>query len=511
MLNRKKIIAALIFLGLSGTMLYGCTVNVYNGKGTETVEDNDSEEKEDDEVLAEAEEEVNEDGESAAIPKLESVDFDLTEYDEDKNKVFESYGNSYLCTADCEGDFPDLAKALKDIDQNEKDAYSATIDEYKEDAAEFAGQQREDGEDYTYYSYNETELKTADDKVVSLLRTEYGYLGGAHPDYYYAAFNIDVKTGKDIILADIVTDKEGLDAILIDKLNEKYPDGDFFDLEESLKSYYIDDASDEENAAAYTFTMGPDGISFYFGPYDLNSYADGAQQIDLTYGDLEGILKDDYIYAGIEEDKKDEISADSRFEEGSGEYIDLYLEKASELDKAGKADQFALIDIDGDGIKELAASSSEGAWDKDQVFLFTVKDDEIVLLTSDIATGMEGHYIGCFEGQNVIDCSGAAAGERHNYYEIKDGELNLLLSLAYFDDPEKDYETVYFVDEKETDEDEYNKKGKKFFEKLEDMTVFETKEMKEYTVKWADGYTELTESDTVPYMSLEELQEAFEE
>ena len=257
--------------------------------------------------------------------------------------------------------------------------------------------------------------------------------------------------------------------------------------------------------------MGPDGISFYFGPYDLNSYADGAQQIDLTYGDLEGILKDDYIYAGAEEDKKDDISADSRFEEGSGEYIDLYLEKASELDKAGKADQFALIDIDGDGIKELAASSSEGSWDKDQVFLFTVKDEEIVLLTSDIATGMEGHYIGCFEGQNVIDCSGAAAGERHNYYEIKDGELNLLLSLAYFDDPEKDYETVYFVDEKETDEDEYNKKGKKFFEKLEDMTVFETKEMKEYTVKWADGYTELTESDTVPYMSLEELQEAFEE
>ena len=43
------------------------------------------------------------------------------------------------------------------------------------------------------------------------------------------------------------------------------------------------------------------------------------------------------------------------------------------------------------------------------------------------------------------------------------------------------------------------------------MTVFDTDEMKEYTVEWADGYTDLIESDTVPYMSLEELQEEFEE
>ncbi len=61
------------------------------------------------------------------------------------------------------------------------------------------------------------------------------------------------------------------------------------------------------------------------------------------------------------------------------------------------ADQFALIDIDGDGIGELVASDSEGSWEKDQVFLFTVKDRE------------------------------------------------------YFDDHEKGDEIVYFVDEEETD------------------------------------------------------------
>ena len=504
MLNRKKTIAVLICTALTFTTLYGCNININSNLTEDAIEEKEDAAKTDDK------QEVTRAFDMAAIPELESVEFNLTEYGEDgDSKIFESYGNSYLCTEESGEEFPELAQALSDIDEVEKDTYRLSIDEYMEDAVEFTKEQIKEGTDYTYFCYNETELKTADDRVVSLLRTEYSFFGGAHPTYGYDTFNIDVKTGEEIRLSDIITDKEGLDGILIDKLNEKYPDGNFFDLEKSLGNFWMDDAPEEEGATIYTFTMGPSGISFYFDPYALNSYADGAQEIDLTYGDLDSILKEGFIYAD-EKDSEDDKGDMSRSEDDNGEYTDIYLEKASELNDSGDADQFAIIDIDGDGTCEFVASSSEGSWDKDQIFLYTVKDGEAALLVSDIGTGMEGHYIAYFKGKNIIDCSGAAMGERHDYYEIKDGELNEILSLQYFDNPEKDYETVYFVDEKEVDEDEYNKAGKKFFEDIDTMISLDTEEMTEYSVEWADGYADLTLEDTIPYMSLEELQEEYE-
>jgi hypothetical protein len=182
-----------------------------------------------------------------------------------------------------------------------------------------------------------------------------------------------------------------------------------------------------------------------------------------------------------------------------------------ELNDSGDADQFALIDVDGDDTWEFVASSSEGSWDKDQIFLYTVGDDEVTLLASDIGTGMEGHYIGYFRGRNIIDCSGAAMGERHDYYKITDGELDPILSLQYFDDPERDYETVYFVDGEEVSEDEYNETGSKFFEELDTMISLDTEEMTEYSIEWTDGYTDMTVEDVIPYMTLEEFQEEFEQ
>ena len=238
------------------------------------------------------------------LPELESVKFDLTEYGEDgERKLFESYGNSYLPNDMTKEVYPDLSAALDAIDQNEKDLYSQTISDSMEDAKEFAKEQDDYDEDYSFFRYNETQLCSLDDKVVSLLRTEYGYLGGAHPDYFYQTFNLDVKTGEEILLSDIITDKTVLKGVLIDKLNAQYPDGNFFDLDESLSMFELDPESDDPDKAAYMFTMDPLGLCFYFGPYDLNSYADGSQQIEVYYDDIRDILKSGFVYENFGKDE----------------------------------------------------------------------------------------------------------------------------------------------------------------------------------------------------------------
>lgn len=246
--------------------------------------------------------------EEVKLPELESVPFDLTLYAEDgKRKIFESYGNSYLLTDESKKDYPKLAEALEAIDENEKEHYKESIEANKKDAEEFAKEQDENGDDYSYFRYSETQLKAADERVVSMLRTENGYIGGAHPDYFYQTFNLDTKTGNDILLSDIITDAQKLKSVLIERLNSLYPDGNFFDLDESLGLFELDADTKDPDKVAYMFTMDPAGLTFYFGPYDLNSYADGSQQVELFYSDIKDILNPEFVYADFEEEGRGDL------------------------------------------------------------------------------------------------------------------------------------------------------------------------------------------------------------
>lgn len=254
----------------------------------------------------------------------------------------------------------------------------------------------------------------------------------------------------------------------------------------------------------------PVGCASETGSGDPKEAAAEVKAEDVTYDEAEP-----EAVTSEEAETEDATAGDAQTEDasangneaetGAGDEANPYLAKAAELSKSGEADRFALIDVDGDDTPELAAVSSEGSWEKDQVFIFTLKDGDAVLLTSDVAPGMEGHRVGFFKGKNLIECSGAAAGERHDFYTIKDGKLEKLLSLMSFDDPDKDFETVYLVDDKETDEDTYIKTAKDFLSSYGDMTVLDIEAMSEATMDYSDGYENIEVKDTIPYVSSEEL------
>ena len=187
------------------------------------------------------------------------------------------------------------------------------------------------------------------------------------------------------------------------------------------------------------------------------------------------------------------------------QYKQAYLEEAKTLLDAGDADQFAFVNLDGDDIPEFVASSSEGSWDKDQVFIYGINNGVAVLLASDIAPGMEGHSLGFYEGENIIDISGSAMGERHEYYSIRDGELDSVLTLEYCDDPEKDYETVYFVDGEEVDEAAYAKAEKEFLDSHGKLTMLDVENMSVVSIDCSQGYRDIKVESTLPYLSYDDI------
>ena len=240
--------------------------------------------------------------ESYTVPKLGlriTTDYN---YSEDREKlIFKGGVQAPLVTSDCEEDFPALAKVLK---ENADAAFAA----YKTDAAEYTKEAQEHYHDspefFNYGGYESATsilLRRLDDTILSYAKGWNAYLGGAHGSYSEEGHTYDVKTGKELSLTDILPDVSGLNAVLTEKLLEKYDPEEFFNLEDSLSHYdpelteYQEGTDSSEYAMPYTWWLSPLGIEFYFGEYALTSYASGSQTVVIGYDEYPRAFAAEYV------------------------------------------------------------------------------------------------------------------------------------------------------------------------------------------------------------------------
>ncbi len=241
-------------------------------------------------------------GDGSGSLRLVRTYFDLSRSTENDGFIyFQSFGNHIYCTLETETAHPKLAKVLRNIADEEEKDFKAEIKEYERDAFEYEESVRSSGGEGYYYHYSDDIVKRADNKCVSIVRVMNGYLGGAHPDFYYQTFNLDTSTGAEIPLSDVISDQGKLNEILERKLLEDYPDVEFFGLKDSLAEYNMSltaQSDDEENEYIYDFTLDPDGVSFYFSPYGISAYAYGDQVVKILYEEEPSLFKKDYAAGG---------------------------------------------------------------------------------------------------------------------------------------------------------------------------------------------------------------------
>ena len=206
---------------------------------------------------------------------------------------------------------------------------------------------------------------------------------------------------------------------------------------------------------------------------------------------------DDFVYAAALAYPPAMAAADAA--------LGRYLSTIRALHDSGSADRFALVYVDGDDVPELAAVSSEGSWDKAQVFLYTLDGDEPVLLASDIAPGMEGHSIAFDEGDNFIMCSGAVAGERRACFAIAANAAEQVLSLEWSQNPADPDVIAYFVNGRETDEADYLAQAGGLAAAHETMIRLDTEEMSVVSLSLEDGCIVETVVGTMPYQPYETI------
>ena len=209
-------------------------------------------------------------------------------YDDDLNATVNSMG-TLLPGADAETreNYPELAAAL---DRFREDAYNTAWEEYQareEELPEFI-EMGGNGGNYELYGQTSVLVRRADAKAVSLLTLYAEYVGGPHVNYSYDASNFDAVTGEEIALESLLTDEgaETLNERIGKELDELYPD---FTPGQRVAEYELED---------YTFSIEPDGVTFWFNPGEIAGTGIGLLTVRLYFHRDEDILDDTYDSAG---------------------------------------------------------------------------------------------------------------------------------------------------------------------------------------------------------------------
>ncbi|MBO5359696.1 MAG: DUF3298 domain-containing protein [Clostridia bacterium] len=235
-----------------------------------------------------------------SVEKKNAVEF-LSVYTE-KAYEYETYSEDYYyltqvnyqklhLSEENEKEYPRLAKALDSFNAYKTEFYKDKAKELDEYASEQLNYYYEDGEQPAVYTANnEYFLQRADNVVLSIRSDADEFSGGAHPNYGYSGYSFDTVTGKELVITDVMTDISSLPKILSEKINskDKFADGFFGSLEETLSEY---------TAEQFNWTIGYQGITFYFSPSEIASFAAGLITATVYYDEYPELFNKKYTVA----------------------------------------------------------------------------------------------------------------------------------------------------------------------------------------------------------------------
>lgn len=186
--------------------------------------------------------------------------------------------------------FPKLKKALDEVNNASVAAAEVTMDALLDASQYFKG------DEYNpMYLFSDSKIfvQRADSCLLSYLEELNYYTGGVHSNYAYIGVNYDPETGKELSLTDVLTNTEKLPTILQKKLTAKYND---IELSNNQAQAIMEGYSPEN----YQWTMDYQGITFWFSPYELASFAAGTLTAKIYFDEEPGLFEEKFRVAPSE-------------------------------------------------------------------------------------------------------------------------------------------------------------------------------------------------------------------
>lgn len=151
---------------------------------------------------------------------------------------------------------------------------------------------------YSFSNYQQMGIARHDETVVSLIVLSSLYSGGTHPNSVQVAYNLDIENRRLLRLEDILTETGAgeLGRLVQAGVDEKFApidggNGLFDDYADTIGT-----SMTYGNMTAYWY-LNDVGLVVFYNQYELGPYAAGIIKVELPYGELEGILLEEFYPA----------------------------------------------------------------------------------------------------------------------------------------------------------------------------------------------------------------------
>ena len=204
----------------------------------------------------------------------------LTVYDKDDTKV---YRGIYPQLGLVNDDSSPLAKAF--------DAWNAEIGTgaWHSSIRTLSEEARRGGYDLPFYYSDITPISRwgrVDEQLISFFMEGSSYAGGAHPIAHVDAYTFDRKTGRQIALDEIVTNRTLLIAAIEAAFQTQYPAAVERDFPHGVMEVLLEQHPAEKGLSSFCWYMAADGsLVIYYPDSMLASYAAGAFTLTIARQD----------------------------------------------------------------------------------------------------------------------------------------------------------------------------------------------------------------------------------
>lgn len=171
---------------------------------------------------------------------------------------------------------PDLQEKLNERWSEETTGF---VDEIKDAAQDFSKEFEEELAHWLPFQVGvDYRVAYLDESLVSISTVYYRYTGGAHGFSYHKSTNVDLSTGKDLILADLFVAGYDYCQVIEDEVVRQ--------IEAKPMDYFEEDWRDQKITQDHDFCLTPEGIVIYYGLYEVAPYSSGIPEFTISFAKL---------------------------------------------------------------------------------------------------------------------------------------------------------------------------------------------------------------------------------
>ena len=188
--------------------------------------------------------------EQLSVERVSIYDY---EYDSREDVSYLGSTVQYLALGKDDGEeYEKLTARLESLSDDTIAASEDTFDELLDEAKDAYA---DDKNDFTTYELNLTAVPVRTDSDIFSYYEKTTLTGGEHDEVSLAAHTVDSKTGRELTLSKVIADTDLLPELLAKRQKESYPD---------ISDDVFEDLLGEYEDKDYVWTLGYDGITFYF-------------------------------------------------------------------------------------------------------------------------------------------------------------------------------------------------------------------------------------------------------